>query len=256
MLSFVGLGLHDERSVTLRGRDVIREADAVFAEFYTSQLPGTDVATLEETHDVEINVRDRAGIEQSPTPLLEAAASGSAVFLTAGDPMVSTTHVDLRLRAADEDIQTRLIHAPSAATAAASLTGLQNYRFGAATTLPFPRAHGGDGIPSSVQSTIAANRKRGLHTLVYLDIKMEAEELMTADMGATLLAENGIDGLGVAVCQAGSESPVVEAERLSTLADMDFGPPLHLLVLPGEVHPMEAEALRTFANAPASMLPS
>ncbi|MFB6111802.1 MAG: diphthine synthase [Halobacteriaceae archaeon] len=255
MLTFVGLGLHDERSVTLRGRSAIRDADRVFAEFYTSRLTGVDLEALEAAHDTEIEVRDRAGVERAPGPILDAATEGDVSFLTAGDTMVSTTHVDLRLRAADRGIETRLVHGPSAATAAAGLTGLQNYRFGPATTLPFPRAHGGDGVPDSVLSTLAANRERGLHTLVYLDIKAETDAYMLADEAAGLLAEAGVERLAVAVCRAGSEDPVVRAARLPTLREESFGPPLHLLVVPGELHPLEADALATFADAPDTLLP-
>jgi diphthine synthase len=164
--------------------------------------------------------------------------------------MISTTHVDLRLRAHERGIDTRVVHGTTAQTAASSLTGLQNYRFGKATTLPFERAHGGDGVPQSVRDTIATNRDRGLHTLVYLDIKAAADEYMTADTAAELLAADYDDVLAVAVCQAGSENPTVAADTLSALADRSFGPPLHLLVVPGERHVLERDALESLADAP------
>jgi len=262
MLTFIGLGLYDERSVTVAGRDALRDADRAFAEFYTSRLVGADVDALEAHHGVDIEVRDRAGVEQHPEPILDGAAAGDAVFLTAGDPMISTTHVDLRLRARERGIDTRLIHGPTAASAASGLTGLQNYRFGKATTLPFPAAHGGDGVPESVGETIDANRERGLHTLVYLDIKVgeqrvgdaDTDRYMTADEAADLLATHYEDTLGVAVARAGSPDPVVEADRLSALAERDFGAPLHLLVVPGDLHHLEAEALRTFGGAPDAVV--
>jgi len=253
MLTFVGLGLYDERSITVEGRETIRAADHVFAEFYTSRLAGTTVEALEAYHDVEIEVRDRDGVEGDPGPILDAAAAGDAAFLTGGDAMVSTTHVDLRLRAHDRGIDTRIVHGTSASTAAAGLTGLQNYRFGKATTLPFPGTHGGDEVPESVVRTTRDNVDRGLHTLVYLDIEAEREAFMTADEAAGLLVEPLTDPLGVAVARAGSGAPLVAADRLSSLASRDFGDPLHLLVLPGELHLLEAEALRAFADAPAEL---
>ncbi|CAM2955447.1 diphthine synthase [Halobacterium salinarum] len=260
MLTFVGLGLYDEASVTVAGRDAIAAADRVFAEFYTSRLIGTDVAALEAHHDTTIERRDRAGVEQHPEPILDAAADGDAVFLTAGDTMISTTHVDLRMRAADRGIDTRVIHAPTAASAAAGLTGLQNYRFGKATTLPFPWAHGADGVPGSVTDTIEANRERGLHTLVYLDIKVDhlrvdGDAYMTASQAADLLATNwDADALGVVVARAGAPDATVRADRLGALADADFGSPLHLLVVPGSLHHVERDALRELAGAPADAL--
>ena len=268
MLTFVGLGLYDERSVTVRGRDAIRRADRVFAEFYTSRLAGATVADLEATHGVDIEVRDRAGVERDPAPILDAAAAGDAVFLTGGDPMVSTTHADLRLRAHERGIDTRVIHGTTASTAAASLTGLQNYRFGKATTLPFASSHGGEGVPDSVLATIRDNRERGLHTLMYLDIDRDKghdpgddrddgtgmgereDRYMTGDHAAGLLADAGLSGVGVVVGQAGSDEPTVRADRLDTLADGDFGPPLHLLVVPGDLHPLEREALEAFGGLP------
>jgi diphthine synthase len=255
MLTFVGLGLYDERSVTVAGRDAIREADRVFAEFYTSRLVGTDLETLEAFHDTTIEVRDRAGIEQEPEPILDAAESESVAFLTAGDTMVSTTHTDLRLRAEERGIETRIVHGTTAQTAAGSLTGLQNYRFGKATTLPFEKAHGGDGVPASVVSTIEDNRDRGLHTLVYLDIKVDDphwddgdDTYMTADTAASLLAAEFPDTLAVVVARAGSPDPLVVADTLDSLATRTFGDPLHLLVVPAELHPIEDEALEAITG--------
>ncbi|APW97882.1 diphthine synthase [Halobiforma lacisalsi AJ5] len=254
MLTFIGLGLYDERSITVEGREALRNADRVYAEFYTSELIGTTIEDLEAHHGVEIEVRDRAGVEQEPDDMLEAAASEDVAFLTAGDTMISTTHVDLRLRARDRGIETRVIHGITAQTAASSLTGLQNYRFGKATTLPFPYAHGADGLPGSVTDTLEANREDGLHTVVYLDIKVgheltEDDEYMTADVGADLLAEEYPDMVGVVVARAGSPDPLVEAGTMTELADREFGDPLHLLVVPGDCHPLEADALVELAGA-------
>ena len=260
MLTFVGLGLYDERSVTVEGRDAIAAADRAFAEFYTSRLVGADVDDLEAYHETAIEVRDRAGVEQDPDPILDAAEDGDAVFLTAGDTMISTTHVDLRLRAEERDIDTRVVHAPTAESAASSLTGLQNYRFGKATTLPFEWAHGADGVPDSVVETVEANRERGLHTLVYLDIKVdhpsvEGDAFMTASEAAGLLAEHwDPDALGVVVARAGAPDATVRADRLAALAEADFGDPLHLLVLPGDLHHVEADALVGLAGAPEDSL--
>ena len=256
MLTFVGLGLYDERSVTIDGLDAIREADRVFAEFYTSRLVGTDIDTLETFHSTAIEVRDRAGVEQDPGPVLDAAETSNVVFLTAGDTMVSTTHTDLRIRAEERGIETRVVHGTTAQTAAGSLTGLQNYRFGKATTLPFEKAHGGDGVPDSVVATIEDNRARDLHTLVYLDIKVDDphwaesdDTYMTADRAAELLSVEFPDRLAVVVARAGSSDPLVAVDTLTNLASRSFGDPLQLLVIPAELHPIEDEALSAIADS-------
>jgi diphthine synthase len=251
MLTFVGLGLYDERSITVEGREALRDADRVFAEFYTSKLAGTTVEDLESYHDTTIEVRDRAGVEQEPGEILDSAETGSTVFLVAGDPMVSTTHTDLRLRAHERDIETRIVHGTTAQAAAASLTGLQNYRFGKATTVPF--AYRNRSVPESVVATIEDNRERGLHTLCYLDIKAAEDSYMTADVAAERLAPK-IDTLGLVVARAGSSQPLVVADRLSALTGREFGDPLHLVVIPGDLHHLEREALAELAGAPAESL--
>ncbi|WP_440989487.1 diphthine synthase [Haloarchaeobius baliensis] len=263
MLTFIGLGLYDKRSITVEGQEALRAVDTAYAELYTSKLVGASIEDVAAYHDIDIEVRDRAGVEQHPEDILDAAEEENVAFLTAGDTMISTTHVDLRLRAHERGIETRVIHGTTAQTATSSLTGLQNYRFGKATTLPFAYAHGGDGVPQSVLDTIADNRERGLHTVVYLDIKVgrgpdgddpHHEEYMTADHAAGQLAEHSPDTLGVVVARAGSPDPLVVADSLDALADREFGDPLHLLVIPGELHPIEADALRELAGAPDELV--
>ncbi len=265
MLTFIGLGLYDEHSITREGERALRESDRVFAEFYTSQLLGTTVEQLEAHHDVDIEVRDRTGVEQNPEPILAAAEDESVAFLTAGDTMISTTHADLRIRAESRGIETHVIHGVTAETAASGLTGLQNYRFGKSVTLPFPFVHGAGDVPPSVIESIEANQSRGLHTLVYLDIKVDYhqrrgapadhEPYMTADVAAGMLADDWrADQLGVVVARAGSPEPLVVADRLDSLAERSFGEPLHLLIIPGELHHVESDGLSALAGAPAALV--
>jgi len=266
MLTFIGLGLYDERSITVEGQKALRSADHAFAEFYTSTLVGTTVEELETYHDTAIEVREREGVERDPEDILAAAESADVAFLTAGDTMISTTHVDLRLRAHDRGIETRIIHGTTAQAAASALTGLQNYRFGKATTLPFAYAHGADGLPASVTETIDENRDRGLHALVYLDIKVdnaaavarsgdhEIEEYMSASTAAEYLANEYPETLGVVVGRAGSPDPTVAAGSMRSLSSRSFGGPLHLLVVPGDLHHVERDALRDLGDAPEELL--
>ncbi len=265
MLEFIGLGLYDEHSITRRGANALTNADRAYLEGYTSVLTGTDVATLEATHGTEITVLDRAAVEQAPEPILDAAQQDRVAFLTAGDPMIATTHVDLRLRAHERDIDTRIHHGTSAATAAAGLTGLQQYRFGQSTTIPFPDQHGHDGIPPSVIRVIQENLDRDLHTLVFLDLNLDDanrtilssdldERCLSADRAAAVLKKPLEDRLAIAIARAGSDDPLVHADTLSALAERSFGPPLHLLVIPGALHDMEAAALEAFADASSELL--
>lgn len=77
---------------------------------------------------------------------------------------------------------------------------------------------------------------------------------MTADYAADLLAEE-LDTIGVVVARAGSPNPVVTADSLPSLAGREFGDPLHLLVVPGDLHVIERDALAELGGAPADVLP-
>ena len=40
-LVFIGLGLYDEKDISLKGIEEIKNSELVFAEFYTAKLMGT-----------------------------------------------------------------------------------------------------------------------------------------------------------------------------------------------------------------------
>src|SRR5881396_48457 len=108
-LVFIGLGLHDEKGITLRGLDEARSADVVFAELYTSGLAGATLDSVERLIGKKVRTLARAEVEDGRV-ILDAAARAKVAFLVVGDPMAATTHVDLRLRAASAKIPSRIIH--------------------------------------------------------------------------------------------------------------------------------------------------
>ncbi len=256
-LLFVGLGLHDVRDLTLKGLEAAKAADEVFAEFYTSMRGETGHEELERLLGRAVRVLSRAEVEQG-TVVLHAAKSRRVVLLVPGDPMVATTHVDLRLRAHDAGIPTRIIHGPSIASAAPGILGLQSYKFGRATTVPFPAT---SYRPTSPLDAVLENRKRGLHTLVLLDVK-EGHATLAAGDGLRILLDlarersSGLFDESTLVCvvsAVGSPNPVAVAGPAKELLSRDLGPPPQCLVVPGELHFLEREALIKFAGAPETI---
>ena len=263
MLHFIGLGLYDEKDISLKGLDAIRSADGVYAEFYTSRLMGTTLEKMEALYGKKIHILSRQEVEVDPA-WLEEARNKEIVFLSGGDAMVSTTHLDLRLRAIKMGIKTDLIHSSSIVTAVSGLCGLQNYRFGRSTTIPFPYISRGKRIiPQTPYQVLMENRERNLHTMLFLDIQMDpVERYMTVNEGADLLwrwrpmpeKDHLSEAIAVGIARAGSRDATVKADLLSRLQDYDFGGPLHILVIPAQLHFMEAEALRILADLPADVI--
>jgi diphthine synthase len=144
-------------------------------------------------------------------------------------------------------------------TAVPGLLGLQHYKFGRTTTLPFPS----EGYsPTSPYEVVSENFGRGLHTLVLLDIDADNDRFMTANEGLELLLDMSGrvdrkaftgDSLACVVARAGSPDAVVRAGRARDLVPLTFGRPLHTIVVPGDLHFMEAEALELLAGMPPGL---
>lgn len=248
MLTFIGLGLYDKTDVSEKGLQLIRAADRIFLECYTSHLAGATRGELESYYGKPVTPLYRYDVEQHPEELLAEAQKKDIVFLCAGDPMVSTTHADLRMRAAARGIKTAIVHAASISSAACGLCGLQNYRFGKSCSLPFPQKNW---FPTTPLDVILQNISLRLHTLVYLDI--QEERFMTVPEAVALLeqmaeARQAHIPLYVGIARAGSGEPVVRAGPAERILSADFGPPLHILVIPAELHDMEREYLEMFAG--------
>ena len=248
MLTFIGLGLFDKTDISEKGLECIRNADHVYLECYTSRLMGSTIEELADYYGKPVLPLFREDVEQHPDVMLEQADKSNVVFLCAGDPMVSTTHADLRIRAVERHIRTTIVHAASIVSAVCGLSGLQNYRFGKSCSVPFPQKNWSPTTPIGV---IAQNLSLRLHTLVYLDI--QDERYMTVPEAVALLEEmaekKGIQvPLYIGIARAGSTEPVVIAGPAEKILSGNFGPPLHILIVPAELHEMEHEYLENFAG--------
>jgi len=259
-LVFVGLGLHDENDVSLRGLEEVRKADFVFVELYTSLMKGLNIEKLENLTGKKIVVVNRKMLEEeNGRQILAVAKKGRTVFLVPGDPLIATTHVNLRIKAKKSGIKTHLVHGASIVSAAIGMSGLQNYKFGRSVTIPFT-----DGciVSETPYNVVKTNLEAGLHTLCFLDVRAGEKRFMTIKEALeTLLVTEKRRGesiitystLVVGIARAGSMSPVVKAGLLGEALDYDFGSPPHTLVFPGKLHFVEAEALIELANAPESV---
>jgi diphthine synthase len=245
--------------MSVRALEELRSADAVYAEFYTSRLIDSGLEDIERAIGKKVILLDRKGVEESED-IVEKAKEKRVAFIAAGDTMSATTHVELRMRAEEAGVRTSIIHGVSVFTACASALGLQPYKFGRTVTLPLPE---GDYFPTSPYDKILENKERGLHTLILLDIKEAEGRYMTAAQGAQWLLEaekrvgKGLIAEKTLLCAAarlGSRSETARAGWAPEMAAVDMGPPLHTLVLPGNLHFLEAEALVRFAGAPREIL--
>ena len=250
MLSFVGLGLWDERDITVKGLEEVRNCDVAYAEFYTSKM-GVGIERIEELAGKKIHVLSREEVEDGEW-ILHEAEKKHVCLLAGGDTMAATTHVDLRIRAVERGIPTRVVHGVSIVSAAAGLLGLQVYKFGKVVSIARPQPNF---FPLSPYDAIRDNATMGMHSLLLLDT---TGGYMTANEALELLLEMEErkkehliceDTPVAVVARVSSDDALARAGCLGEMMSLDFGDTPHSVVLFGKLHVMEIRALVTLAHA-------
>jgi diphthine synthase len=254
-LVFVGLGLNDDKGISVKGLEETKNADTVFMETYTSRMPDFNLQRFEDLCNRKVVLVGRRELEEeSGNQILQAAKNGKTVFLVPGDPFIATTHVTLRIDAEKKGVSTRIVHGASIISAIISLSGLHNYKFGKTVTVPFP-----ENFSVTPYNVISQNKTFGLHTLCLLDLKATENEFLSINQALKMLLEieeknkKGAvtaDTVALGVARAGSGNPTLKANFVKHLLNSDFGPPPYSLIVPGDLHFMEVEALIAFADAP------
>lgn len=259
MLYFVGLGLYSEDDISFKGFNALKSVDCIYAEFYTAKLMGGNIDNLINKLDVPFITLKREDVEDRNV-VIEESLTKDIAFVVAGDPLMATTHTELYVEAVNKGVETRIIHGSSIFSAAPGLTGLQAYKFGKTTTVPFPDENF---FPHSPYDVIKSNKELGLHTLVLLDIQAHKDRFMTINQALDYLLkvesqrdENVFtnDTIVVGLARAGSEKPLVKGGTVEDILNFDFGGPLHCLIVPGDLHFVEAEALITLSNISEKLL--
>jgi diphthine synthase len=254
-LVFVGLGLNDEKGISIKGLEQTQSADSVFIELYTSLMPNFSLQRFEASCGKKAQIVLRRELEEeNGAVILEAAKKGKAVFLVPGDPFIATTHVTLRIDAEKQGIRTHIVHGASIVSAIVSLSGLHIYKFGKTVTVPFP-----ENFSETPYKVITQNKTLGLHTLCLLDLKAAENQFLGINQALKMLLEveeknnKGVftpTTIALGIARAGSDNPTLKADFIEELMNFDFGEPPYSLIFPGALHFMEIEALIAFAGAP------
>lgn len=258
VLYLIGLGLSNEKDITIKGLEYIKESEYVYMEYYTSIL-GVDKSTLEKFYGKEIILADREMIENDfDKEILEKAKNKKVSLLVVGDPLSATTHMDLYIRCINENVKVIVVNNASILNSI-GVTGLSLYKFGQTVSIPFFTQKW---RPYSFYDKICLNYKNDLHTLLLLDIKVkeiseenlakgkkiyEKPRFMSVNVALEQLLEaskncenneykNMIneENLCYGVARIGSEDQIIYAGEIKNIIKKDFGKPLHSVVICGK----------------------
>lgn len=250
-LYFIGIGLCDEKDISVKGLEIVKKADVVYLENYTSVLLNRQGDKL---YGREVILADREMVEQNAEKsILKDADKKNVAFLVVGDPFAATTHTDLLLRAKKLGIKIEVLHNASIMSAI-GITGLQVYKFGKTTSIPFSTS---DFQPETPYDVVKMNKKNGLHTLVLLDLKKEEKEFkfLTAKEGMEYLLkiedkrkeEIFTKNMKVIIVERlGCSDFKIYSDTVEKLLKKKIGKPLHALIVPGQMHFMEEEVISSW----------
>ncbi len=245
-LNIIGIGLDNEKDITLKGLELVKASDYIYLESYTSLL-NCKIEKLEELYNKKIILADRKCVEGDDNEIIKNAKDNNVSLLIIGDPFSATTHLDLMQRAKKNNIKVNIVNNASVLTAV-GIVGLQLYKYGKTTSIPYPQ----DNFkPETAYNVIKENKD--LHTLCLLDIKADLDKYMTVNEAIQVLLdieenrkENVFtkDTLCVGCARLSADDYIVKTSKAKDLLNFDFGKPLHCLIIPGKLHFMEEEVLK------------
>ena len=222
-------------------------SDHVYLEYYTTPHEPELLKQVQATTKKSVTIVDREFVEDGNSILSEAAEK-KVVLAVLGDPMIATTHDELRVRAIRRGIETRVVHSATIASAAASASGLHSYKFSRTVTVTRESV----GKLTQAYHILHENLLEGAHTLLLLEYDVQSGQgVSPADaMAGLLLAEGNFKRkvvsertFAILLSRLGREDAELAAGTFAELSKREVGGPPHCLVIPGKLHFTEAEAV-------------
>jgi len=249
-LNFIGLGLNDEKDISLKGLELIKQSDFVYLENYTAKI-NCNISYLEQLYNKKVILADRKMVEiDAENTILKQAKTKEVAFLIVGDVFSATTHMDLYLRAKKLGIKTRIVHNASVLTAI-GVTGLQLYSFGKIASIPFLN----DNIETPYD-ILKTNQENNMHTLFILDVKENSNDSLSVNDAIRYLLRVELkrnervftdNTLCIGCTKLGSLDQIIKAGKAKELLQYLFKGGMHCLIVPAKkMHFMEENALKLY----------
>jgi diphthine methyl ester synthase len=249
MLYIIGLGLGNEKDITVRGLEAVKNCDKIYLESYTSILQCSK-EDLETFYLKKIILADRNMSEQGFETILNEAKVKDVAFLVVGDPFSATTHSTIYKEAIDEKVVVEVINNASILTAVGRV-GLELYKYGKTTSIPFVDNVANLETPYNV---LKENQSIGLHTLFLLDLKPPSEFMTIKEALEILLKIESVklqevisaDTLVVGCARLGSDN-MIKSGKLKEVKEYDFGKAPFCLIIPAKMHFVEEEMVEMWS---------
>ncbi|MGC8662604.1 MAG: diphthine synthase [Candidatus Micrarchaeia archaeon] len=250
MLFLIGLGL-DIGDISEKGLSQLKLCQYIFLDPYTNKVAREYIDYIEKETGKKVVLLGRSDLEEKAKETLKNAKTSNVAILVSGDPLIATTHhttlIDL---ASKEGIGVKVFHAASIFSAAMGASGLDVYKFGPTTTIPFWSEKY---KPVSFMDVIGKNLANGEHTLVLLDYDYKKEKGLSLLEAIDLLERaRGIrkvefDKL-VVLGDVGKEGELIMFGSISVLKNVasKFENKIISIIVPASLNFSEEEALSKY----------
>ena len=252
MLALVGIGL-DAKDISVKAIEFLRNARVVYADTYTSITSSQSLKYISDATGKEIIPITRSHMEEKLGDTIKDASKFDVAILVIGDPLVATTHHIILDEAAKRGIGTRVFHSSSIFSAGIGESGLDIYKFGPTTTVPFWSEHY---KPTSFMDVIAKNLANKEHTLVLFDLNQPTG---TAPMSITQAADiigkadkNGVlkpEKKVLILADIGRASQTIRYVNFSKVAELSesLSGKILSMIVPAEMSFAEEESVKLFS---------
>ena len=247
MLWFVGLGISGISELSDNTISLIKNADTVYLESFTSPISETEKEQLANMCDGEFKIAKRWLVEDG-NEILENAKKREVVLISYGDPYIATTHLELKTRAVTDKIETKTIHSSSIVSSLIGEIGLQYYKVGKILTIM--------NDPKSMitpYNTISNNLLSKMHSVILLEYNEDKSFFLAPQDALSLLLDaekmqNGkiisLDTFAIIASRIGKSDQNITSGKISNLIKKEFGNPPHTIIIPGSLHFTESNAVK------------
>ena len=247
MLWFVGLGISGISELSDNTISVIKNADTVYLESFTSPISETEKEQLANMCDGEFKIAKRWLVEDG-NEILENAKKREVVLISYGDPYIATTHLELKTRAIIDKIETKTIHSSSIVSSLIGEIGLQYYKVGKILTIM--------NDPKSMitpYNTISNNLLSKMHSVILLEYNEDKSFFLAPQDALSLLLDAekiqnrkiiSLDTFAIIASRIGKSDQSITSGKISNLIKKEFGNPPHTIIIPGSLHFTESNAVK------------
>ena len=247
MLWFIGLGVSGISELSDRTISVLKDAEVVYLESFTSPISETEKEQLENICDGEFKIAKRWLVEDG-TEILDNAQKRETVLISYGDPYIATTHLELKTRAIRDNIETKTIHSSSIVSSLIGEVGLHYYKIGKILTIM-------NDSKSMITpyNTIFHNLLSKSHSLILLEYNEDKSFFLSPQNAMSLLldVENTLNGkiispdtFVIIASRIGKNDQRIISGKISNLIKKEFGEPPHSIIIPGSLHFTESDAVK------------